>query len=249
MAGVRWKLNLGSYFSSAQLEKLNEVPASSSKACGTQTKLDAPDDILQILHTYFSWETIEDINITNYILFPTIDNVEHYYHRVLWERRDDDISADMEKLKKLSGILREEYDRCTEVCYANDKKAAQPYYELVEQLPSIKNDPSYKDLTTGSERFFIKQVLKKVHQKGQIQTPQQPLCSHLEVLREKLQHIDKDEFTKAGMRMASVEHLLWRVNGLIGVLELVEKKSRYLKMVKEREVVAHKESCTSGSTA
>ncbi|KAI3923066.1 hypothetical protein MKW92_008482 [Papaver armeniacum] len=191
MAGTRWKLNLESYFSPAQLEKLNEIPASSSAAFPPDLpeKLDAPDgklfdpmvikfvlcvtDILRILHNYFPWETIQDI-----------DNTEHYYHRVLWGHRDDDVTADMPKLKELSSILREEYDRCREVCYANSKRAAQPYYDLVDQLPSIKKDPSYKDLTTRSERYMIKQYLKQrgyQNGDGQSQTPQQSLASHLEV--------------------------------------------------------------------
>ncbi|KAI3831387.1 hypothetical protein MKW92_007227 [Papaver armeniacum] len=145
MAEKQSKLNQEPCSSSTRLAKLNQAPYSSFTAL--------PADILQILHNYFPWETIEDI-----------DRAERYYYRVLYERRDPkigDIHADMAKLKELSSILRGEYDSCRDVCYANQKRAAQPYYELVEQLPSIKSDPSYEDLTTGFEKFMIKQALKQ----------------------------------------------------------------------------------------
>ncbi|KAI3853324.1 hypothetical protein MKX03_021878, partial [Papaver bracteatum] len=144
------------------------------KACGIKKKkLDAPNgklfdptfincqrsyvvlcvtDIFQILHSYFPWETIVDIY-----------NDERYYYHVLWEQGDpkiDDIHADMAKLKELSSILRGEYDRCRDVWYAYKKLAAQAYYELVEQLPSIKSDPSYEYLTMGFDKLMIKQALK-----------------------------------------------------------------------------------------
>ncbi|KAI3853323.1 hypothetical protein MKX03_021877 [Papaver bracteatum] len=236
MAEIQLKLIQEPCSSSTKLEKLNQVPGSLNQVpgssftavptapklhevCGikTKTKLDAPDDILQILHNYFPWETIEDI-----------DSAERYYYSVLWEQRYpkiDDIHVDMAKLKELSSILRGEYDRCRDVWYAYKKIAAQAYYELVEQLPSIKSDPSYKDLTTGFEKLMIKQALKqkkalKQKQNGQIQTPQQSLCSHLEVMRRKLQNIDNDAFSKADIRMVSVEHLLCRVNRIIKALEV-----------------------------
>ncbi|XP_026436057.1 uncharacterized protein LOC113333903 isoform X2 [Papaver somniferum] len=131
MAEIQSKLNQEPCSSSTRLVKLNQVPCSSftavpaapnkpPEACGikTKTKHDGPDYILQILHNYFPWETIDDI-----------DRAERHYYRVLYERRDpkiDDIHADMAKLKELSSILRGEYDNCRDVCYANQKRAAQP---------------------------------------------------------------------------------------------------------------------------
>ncbi|KAI3956067.1 hypothetical protein MKW98_027381 [Papaver atlanticum] len=152
-----------------QLEKLNQIVSQSSYVVLLVAH------ILQLLHNYFPWETIEDIDVA-----------ERGYYRVLWEQRNpkiDDITADLAKLKELSSILRGHYDSGQEVCFANQKASAQPYYDLVEQLPNIKKDPSYKDLTTGWERYMIQQVLKQRYHNGdgQIQTPQQSLSSHLEV--------------------------------------------------------------------
>ncbi|XP_026436056.1 uncharacterized protein LOC113333903 isoform X1 [Papaver somniferum] len=118
-------------------------------------------------------------------------------------------------------------------------------------------DPSYEDLTTGFEKFTIKQALKQKkkkqalkqnHENGQIQTPQQSLCSHLEVMRRKLQNMDNDAFSKAGMRMVSVEHLLWRANRIIKALESIENKFRFLIMVKDLEA-PRKKSRMSNSAA
>ncbi|KAI3890603.1 hypothetical protein MKX03_010680 [Papaver bracteatum] len=107
-------------FSSTRLKKLNQIPVSSflppppyarkSPEAGgikTKTKLEGPDDILQLLHNYFPWETIEDIDVA-----------ELGYYRVLYEERNpkmDDITADLAKLKELSSILKGEYDSCREV--------------------------------------------------------------------------------------------------------------------------------------
>ncbi|RZC58378.1 hypothetical protein C5167_005673, partial [Papaver somniferum] len=147
--------------------------------------------ILEILHKYYPWQTWKDVS-----------NAELSYCSSVTKQKIDDIEIELAKLKELSAIFGARYASCREVCEANWARAALPFYELLEQVPSITDIPSYKYLTTDSEKFEIEKALKCRMQKDNIQSEvsEQSLLEHLEMNFED-DSIDRSStWKKTGMR-------------------------------------------------